>query len=478
MSRRQALKRLMLIVAAPFLLTGFTVPADGISPTPVCDVGCGSSDRAEDLSLTQHIMAETNTSMVLALGIPTWRNLEPCTKDPTGALTCYDNSSDTTGYACTCTYNLSVLDAYLTSYLGVTKSNEALIQLAPIFTGVRSVPPYLAKTPFQDPKMIAAYEALWDQVAAVLAQPKYNNTEFIISIGNEVNNYLNAPNGSFPGDPRGGPIQGEATAADAWTSFGNFYAAVAPYVKANPAAGQNVTRLVGVTLEWLGQDCGSGISLSNNGLYCSSSQTFQNIKSSLLGNSNVYVFTYYPAFTVLDTASSVDTKVNNNLQNMVKLSTTDGKAIELQEAGTPSNLNDPGGPLGPPDGLLEQQQSYFVQSIFDDVKAANSQPGGPYFPGLNIFQLRDFNKRVVAQGLDCTPTDPNHDTCPLGTTCVASPGDQGTWTEDFPAVSPDPRQDSDMVYDAARSRFVLFGGVQVPPNTPNAAGFSDVLGSV
>ncbi len=322
--------------------------------------------------------------------------------------------------------------------------------------------------------MIAAYEALWDHVAAILAQPKYNNTEFIISIGNEVDNYLNAPNGSYPNDPRGGPIQNEATPAEAWTSFGKFYAAVAPYVKANPAAGP--TRLVGVTLEWLGNDCGSGISLLS-GSFCSPSLTVQDVKS-FLGNSDLYVFTYYPGFLVTDNASKVDTIVNGDLQNMKTLSTNDGKPIVLQEAGTPSNLNNPGGPHTSPDGLLEQQQSYFVQSMFADVKAENAKPGGPYFQGLNIFQLRDFNKHVVAQGLDCTPTSPSPDTCPLGTTCVASPGDQGTWTEDFPAVSPDPRQDSDMVYDAARSRFVLFGGVQVPPNMPNAAGFSDVLGAV
>jgi len=481
MSRLQGLKRLMLIAAAPVLLTGFTVPADGISPTPVCDVGCGSSDRAEDSSLTQHIMAETNTSMVLALGIPTWRNLEPCTKDPTGALTCYDNSSDTTGYACTCTYNLSVLDAYLTSYLGVTKSNEALIQLAPIFTAARSVPPYLAKTPFQDPTMIAAFDGLWDQVAVLLAQPKYNNTEFIISIGNEINNYLDAPNGCTANgcndstDPRGGPIPNETDPAQAWQSFGNFYAAVAPYVKTYPAAGQNVTRLVGVTETWLG-GCGSGESIYLQSLCSSPTLAFPTVPEikSFLGISDVYVFTYYPGFAATDTPSTVDTTVKTAIQKMAYLSTNDGKPIVLQEAGTPSNLNDPGGPLGPPDKLTEQQQSYFVQSMFADVKAENAKPGGPYFQGLNIFQLRDFNKHVVAQGLDCTPTNPSHDTCPLGTTCVASPGDQGTWTEDFPAVSPDPRQDSDMVYDAARSRFVLFGGVQVPPNMPNAAGFSDV----
>lgn len=159
--------------------------------------------------------------------------LPPCTVNGTymDHCQCYWRFSDPN-------YELNTwLDKFVSNAnlpCNVDGGRSAVIQLGTLFDG-RTVPPYLANVPFDDVQMIQAFARLWDAVSAILAKPEFNNNhiasngtividvpQWIISIGNEVNWYLDKPDA----------VDGDITSA--WTKYASFYAQTSRYVRGLP----------------------------------------------------------------------------------------------------------------------------------------------------------------------------------------------------------------------------------------------------
>lgn len=480
--RRAALAGLALL--AVFALTGFQgKAAHGVAPTPLCDVGCTSADVAAATLDTQEKLAHTKADLVVDL--VKWSDLENCVAGTgaapaatidNGVHTCSFNSTGTAydagGTPCRCYYNLAPLEHYLDAYVGSQAAAgglgmDALLQIAPVFTAFRSVPPYLWDTPFSDQAMKDAFSKLWDQVSLVLGKPKYQDRRFLISIGNEVNFYLTSPNPA----PRTSAISGEATSQEAWDSYKQFFQSESEYVRTTGAP--NVTRIVGVTLTW--GACGGGADVASQSLGgCDQilkkylPGTFDNAwVTGLTDLADANVFTNYYKFSKGTPASDISNALLDDFYSMSQLGYSGGqRPVFLQEIGHPSSKS------SPTDALLEAEQAEFVRSTFDDIGAVNTlyraNGGWTPFEGFSFFPLHDFSANVVDRFFDCTSQ-----ACPAGFTCNSVGAGDGRWFLRDADSGPGARQEPDLAFDPQRSRVVLFGGVEVPPDVPTINGFQD-----
>jgi hypothetical protein len=161
------------------------------------------------------------------------------------------------------------------------------LMIAIINTTVKDVPPDLASLAFDDPVMIARFEALLDQIFAALP-----GTQLVsLGIGNEVEAYLNSDT--------------------LWTQYKNFYNAVAAYARAKRP----------------------GLKVGVQGTLYGVVGTWKSQYSALTQGSDLYMVSYYPLnadATVKDpsvVAADIDALV----------AAYPGKPIEIREAGYPTS---------------------------------------------------------------------------------------------------------------------------------------------
>lgn len=467
-------------------LTGFGGKANhSVNPTPLCDLGC--DDLPAAFLDAQQKLGHTHTDVVTSIG--TWSQFENCrvgtgapppgTTD-NGIRTCFFDANgityDPAGRPCRCYYKLDDLENYLDAYVGDPSATgglgvDAMLQLAPIFTTSRTIPPYLWNNAFQDQAMIDAYNALWDQVSARLAQPKYQSRTFFVSIGNEINLYLAVPTGA----PRPAAVPGEETTKAAWQSYQKFYQATSNHVRTGGSGA--FTRVVGTTLTWFA--CGGGQSIATGTVdpscagipppYMPFGEVFDNAwVTDVIDRSDVEVFTMYRKFLATDTDTAIADTLGNDFAAMAFLGYARGQMpVFLQELGHPS------GESSPTDRLLEHQQERMVISSMDRISEVNAlvranTGGWTPFEGFSFFHMHDFRTSVADEFFDCSAQ-----ACPPGFTCEATPAGDGRWYLRDAESGPGARQEPDLAFDPVRSRIVLFGGVEVPPSTPTERGFQD-----
>jgi hypothetical protein len=208
------------------------------------------------------------------------------------------------------------------------KGLQVLLGIQVINTVKREVPSDLETVPFDDPQFISRFHTLLDAVRGALS-----GTERYISIGNEVDVYLQAqPN--------------------EWATYTSFYEDAVSYLHTN-----SPSLLVGVTTTFAGYSTSSTPEVH-----------------ALNGPSDVIILTYYPlqGDSQVLPASSPTT----DIPLMLKLS--GGKPVVLQEAGYPS---------GTPNGSSEASQQQFVTNLFQAWHDAGSD-----LPFLSYFLLYDFDQ--------------------------------------------------------------------------------------
>ncbi len=209
---------------------------------------------------------------------------------------------------------------------------QVLLGIQVINTVKREVPSDLETVPFDDPQFISRFHALLDAVRATLS-----GTERYISIGNEVDVYLQAqPN--------------------EWAPYTGFYQDAVAYLHSSSPA-----LLVGVTTTFAGYSVASTAEVHT-----------------LNAPSDVIILTYYPLQG--DSQALPATSPTTDIPLMLKLA--DGKPIVLQEAGYPS---------GTPNASSEASQQQFVTSLFQAWRDAGSN-----LPFLSYFLLYDFDQPTCA----------------------------------------------------------------------------------
>jgi hypothetical protein len=261
-------------------------------------------------------------------------------------------------------------------------TRQVLLQVAPIFTAARTVPAYLMETQFDAPEMIDAFRFLWDGLDEFLLG--YPHLRFVISIGNEINVYLDVT---------------DQTGGDSWGEYGMFFAKAAPYVRAGATRPQ-----VGITWAWKGA---------------------QGATENMVAASNVDIYTFYPGqpwypepvqwTDNTDTASSnMSQVVNRAIDKMAALGRERVHPVYIQEVGYQAREwqyqeADAG-------TLVEfpKRQDAFVNAVFDALDGVNtraaedaaSRDKPPYFPIqlVNFFQLHDFSSKIADAGNHCGGT--------------------------------------------------------------------------
>jgi hypothetical protein len=288
---------------------------------------------------------------------------------------------------------------------------SGLIQLGPIFSWGRAVPGYLHDVPFDHPDMIKAFARLWDDMSAVLAQAKFTipanditrRPEWIISIGNEVNLYLNDPTAIKRAnyvDGVGSGASDSENVATAWTKYNTFYQRARNYVRGLPVDtdGNGTLDLQNTStpqVSWVAfstawrtsPPCSSpGWAIAHPG---ECPVNFGALASylSMLATSNFASYTYYPfpfGFAPGSSAhaDSFYTAVTADLNGMKAVSEyvapfAMGRQlpIVLQEVGYPSSWVDPNLPIDAgaynSDNIADQQEA-FVQGAIWALKDYNS----------------------------------------------------------------------------------------------------------
>jgi hypothetical protein len=205
---------------------------------------------------------------------------------------------------------------------------QVLLGIQVINTVKREVPSDLETVAFDDPQFISRFHALLDAVLGTLS-----GTERYISIGNEVDVYLQAQ-----------PTE--------WAAYTSFYEDAVSYLHTHSPG-----LLVGVTTTFAGYSAASTTAVHT-----------------LNAPSDVVILTYYPLQG--DSQVLPPNSPTTDIPLMLKLA--DGKPVVLQEAGYPS---------GTPNTSSEASQQQFVTSLFQAWHDA-----GNHLPFLSYFLLYDFDQ--------------------------------------------------------------------------------------
>ncbi len=215
------------------------------------------------------------------------------------------------------------------SYLGGTLGWTLELTIGILNTSVNVVPSDLQGVAFDDPRMIARFHALLDQIFPIL-----NSHVEYLSIGNEVDVYL-------------------AAHPDQWPQYTTFYADAVAYVHAH-APGVKV----GVATTWSGTSGASKTAVA-----------------ALNASSDVWIITYYPlgGDFIVDSPSAP----LSDFPAMVNLA--DGKAVVLQEVGYPTSHK-----LKSSDTM----QAEFVRNVFTAWQAQ-----GDRIPFLSYVMEHDLNRK-------------------------------------------------------------------------------------
>ncbi|MGC1343142.1 MAG: hypothetical protein WA854_12495 [Candidatus Binataceae bacterium] len=215
------------------------------------------------------------------------------------------------------------------SYLGGTLGWTLELTIGILNTSVNVVPSDLQGVAFDDPRMIARFHALLDQIFPIV-----NSHVEYLSIGNEVDVYL-------------------AAHPDDWPQYQAFYADAVAYVHAH-APGVKV----GVATTWSGT---SGVSKAE--------------VAELNSPSDVWIITYYP----LGNDFIVDPPGAPLADFPAMVNLAGGKPVVLQEVGYPTSHK-----LNSSDAMQEE----FVRNVFSAWQAQ-----GERIPFLSYVMEHDLNRK-------------------------------------------------------------------------------------
>lgn len=472
---------LAIFSLAPFLMAPYFrscgEPVHGVFPMP-CHPGsanCPGVDTARMDNAEQRLVDAQTTSVLI---LNRWAELEPCFQYPLFGFDDYRTDHDGCWIAddleeptqlsfynrCSCYWNLDVdrgsaksivaawLKAFVAQHPPCTGGRSVLIQLGTMFgpdKHPRSVPAYLKKVRYDDPRMIRAFARYWDKISEVLARPEFRKAEFVISIGNELDLYLDDSfNQKFRfTDDDGNLVDGVPT--EAWRRYATFYKKAAAYVKGKPVvlddgttlpntSSKGFTRTVGFTMTW-GEcspfpsgDCGTQWQDWNE------RDNRNDAYLSMIKASDHWIYTRYRPFTgygsnvrnvyreAYDTL--YDTFLDMAAYSALSKQLGAGRAnrpILIQEIGFPSSR------VHYIDNAIEDQQKEFVRAAFDAWRSHNERwislgewwrrlgEGQIYNPadapfsrprilGLNWFMLHDFSN--TAQALPNCPFEDQNPT--------------------------------------------------------------------
>jgi hypothetical protein len=282
---------------------------------------------------------------------------------------------------------------------------SGLIQIGPIFSFGRAVPAYLHDVPFDDAAMIKAFARFWDEISRVLAQAKFTmpaneyprRPEWIISIGNEINLYLDDPRAIERANYVDGIGPGATDAQNvraAWDKYDTFYRRAMSYVRGLPVDTDGIGGIdlpntstlefnwVTFSTTWSGADpaappCTPGWRTAHP-TQCPGAYTLAYLF--MLQSSSLVSYTYYPfPFGINPATPGIDAtffydKVFDDLNLMKKASenlapATMGRQlpIVLQEVGYPSSWVDLTLPIPPGsynnDNIVDQQEAFVEGSL-------------------------------------------------------------------------------------------------------------------
>lgn len=207
------------------------------------------------------------------------------------------------------------------------------VGIQPLNTTDKETPDDLLNVPFDDPRMIARFEAFLDQLLPVLDE----RTRYL-SIGNEVDVYL----GNHP---------------DEWEAFTTFYEAAARYARERAP--------------WLQM----GVTVTYGGV-----QAFPEEIAALNAASDVLIITYYPLAEGFEGHNPAAPETDFPFMIRYADQYVRGVPVVLQEVGYPS---------GEVNRSSESEQAEFVRHVF--AAWSNQRERIPF---LNYFLLHDFNEQL------------------------------------------------------------------------------------
>ena len=421
--------RLAILLMVPFIAAPYfpacTEPTHGVSPT-FCDWRAGCDDRTPEEIVTdaEDKMRVTEMTGALMLTVSDWSALDICVPatgtPPPGARI----ETNLAGQQFECVYNFDLVRAFLDAFVldNATRGfgRGVTIQLAPIFTTRRTVPLYLADTPFSHQAMGDAFINLWEALEnQVLNTTPYVEIPMRILVGNEVNFYLQNPE-DVDGTPQA-----------AWAGFRSFFDRVRDHIFF-----QGGFRISSVSTAYYGAAPWDGQCGLGDSAWLSCNQAIQDITAL---NSIVWfrTYTYYPKPSFSSSSiAALRALVTSDFNAMA--ATGGNLSVMIQEAGYPSSsLVD-----GNPDGIL--RQAHFVDAAFDAWTANQDE-----IRWFNYFALHDFSKAVNAgfapceEAVDCVEPsstvgvvlecDENVGECVVPGTCIDPDGnDNGLCQEVSP----------------------------------------------
>ncbi len=451
-SRANRVLALLVLACVPclFAFTSCLGTNVAVNPSSRCNLDIGCS-RTEQGNAALDVIAKLNQQPptgVVGLQF-NWDLLEQCVDNTGGGATippgtipagghneCFFPEFDDNGAPgvagdapkpCLCWYDFSGLKAFLDAFVPTTAFEaDALLQIGPIFTGNRRVPPYLGTTPIRDPTFVTAYKAMYDQLAQFLAGiSEYEGASFVFSIGNEVNVYFVAPITPVIQDIQGTrvalPVAIDGAAVSAFQDFNTFFAEVKQHISANPPltivggkAGPLWPRVTGVTIQW-DQACGPATdSDCPDPLNEGQRLNFAWETLSLIAASDVQIYTYYPTFPVSGNPDDFRTEIGTSILRMYEGAYLFRRPVILQEYAFPSSFD--------ATGTVAQNQ--FLENAFDaiattlllDQLIAGETESDFFIPGIqgaNYFQLHDFGEDFREGRIPCSDVDD----CPQAFDC-------------------------------------------------------------
>jgi hypothetical protein len=273
------------LLAGPYFPT--CVPSHGTFPMTCTQPGVGncSTDATERFKQAEASLQEAQVTSIVSIGelFADWNALERCDSLATGEVIYQGPDPGTPNQTITCRRNLDSFREPLRQFVAAPDPEDpacdggriGIINLAPIFSEGSRLPQYLADARFNgssdisQKSVLESFKDLWDAVLDELSDAAYVNdpgsppeepadrAHWIISIGNEIDMYLNGRRAPYPLTALPGscglnePGQNDCYEAPPtrWADYAAFYTAAAAYVK-EAAAGRGVPVRVGTTVRW------------------------------------------------------------------------------------------------------------------------------------------------------------------------------------------------------------------------------------
>lgn len=263
----------------------------GTFPSACMQPGVGNcpAGTPEQNDQVEAALQQAQATSVVSIGTPyaDWSALEKCMvgmEPPPGTQIYQGADPRNDQVTITCSRNLDAFRIPLRQFVAAPDPGNpdcnggrvGIINLAPIFSAESRLPRYLedarfnGSSPVSEMNVLQSFKDLWDAVLVELGDPVYVNdpgnppdepadrANWIISIGNEIDMYLNGRRAPYPaaGAQMGACGPNEPGQNDCyldpptrWADYAEFYTEAAAYVKSTADAA-NVPVSVGTTVRW------------------------------------------------------------------------------------------------------------------------------------------------------------------------------------------------------------------------------------